>query len=288
MKEFAGKTAVVTGAASGIGLALATRFAQARMQVVMADIEEAALTAAAEKLRSLQHEVSTVVVDTMLESSVNACAEQAIATYGNVHVLCNNAGVASPGESKPLWEISDRDWEWVMGVNLWGVLYGIRAFVPHMLEHGEASHIVNTASLAALLPGGSPYSVSKHGVLCLSEGLHSQFTAANANIGVSVLCPGFVDTRIHEAARNRPDGATEETDPLTHAMVSGMLQNGMPPADVAEKVFAAIESGATYILPHPAWDDIVRGRIDAVLARGAPMQVDMAALMQRRAAGEVI
>lgn len=291
MKQFEGKTAVVTGAASGIGRALAERFANARMQVVLADIEKDALDRAVRELEERQHRVIGVVANTMLRDSVQALAKKAIDEFGKVHIVCNNAGIAAmAGGMKPIWEVSDRDWEWVMGVNFYGVLYGIQAFVPHMLAHGEEGHIVNTASLAGVMPGGGTYGVSKHGVLSLTESLQQSLTMQNAKIGASVLCPGFVNTNIFDAERNRPkDLATSggaEPAPEMREMGRAMLAAGKQPADVADIVFKSIEENRFYILPHPAWDPIVRNRVDAILARGAPMTFDMADMMKRRMAGE--
>ena len=147
MRDFEGKTAVVTGGASGIGFALAERFAAARMQVVLADIEESALEHAVKKLQERQARVIGIPVNTMLRESVQDLFEQAVAEFGNIHVLCNNAGVAAPGDGgRAVWESAAEDWDWVMGVNFWGVLYGLQIFVPHMCEHGESGHIVNTAA----------------------------------------------------------------------------------------------------------------------------------------------
>ena len=205
MKDFAGKTAVVTGAASGIGFALAERFAAARMQVVLADIEEDALNRAVKQLEERQAEVIGVPVNTMVRESVFDLAKRAIDTFGKVHVLCNNAGVASTSSvSAAIWEQPRSEWDWVLGVNFNGVLYGLEAFVPHMLEHGESGHIVNTASLAALMPGGGTYGVSKHGVLVLTETLYNDLKARGAAIGASVLCPGFVNTQIHGRRAQSP------------------------------------------------------------------------------------
>jgi len=290
MKQFEGKTAVVTGAASGIGRALATRFAQARMQVVLADIEKDALDRAVRELEERQHRVIGVVANTMVRESVEALAKRAIDEFGKVHIVCNNAGIAAmAGGMKPIWEVSDRDWQWVMGVNFYGVLYGIQAFVPHMLAHGEEGHIVNTASLAGVMPGGGTYGVSKHGVLALTETLHQNLTMAGAKIGASVLCPGFVNTNIFDAERNRPkELATKAAGDLGMMTEIGrnMLAAGKQPAEVADIVFKSIEEKRFYILPHPAWDPIVRARVDAILARGAPMTMDMEDMMRRRAAGE--
>jgi len=290
MKQFEGKTAVVTGAASGIGRALAERFAQARMQVVLADIEKDALERAVAELEQRQHRVIGVVANTMVRDSVEALAKRAIAEFGKVHIVCNNAGVASTGEAlKPVWEVADRDWQWVMGVNFWGVLYGLQAFVPHMLAHGEEGHIVNTASLAALMPGGGTYGVSKHGVLSLTETLLRDLRARGAKIGASVLCPGFVNTQIIDAERNRPKELAAGGSAVAPAMLDigrAMLAQGKAPSEVADVVFNSIEEDRFYVLPHPAWDNTVRARVDAVLARGAPMTVDLEDMARRRAAGE--
>lgn len=291
MDEFEGKTAVVTGAASGIGLALAARFADARMNVVLADIEEAALERAVKQLQQRQARVLGVVTNTMVQESVQSLAEQAISEFGKVHILCNNAGVVSragtPGVG--IWEMPNTDWDWVMGVNFYGVLYGLQAFVPQMLEHGEQGHIVNTASLAGLMPGGGTYGVSKHGVLSLTETLYNDLKARNAAIGASVLCPGFVKTQIIEAERNRPSeftsGGADATDEMI-APAQALIDQGKDPADIANAVFESIEQDRLYILPHPAWDDFVRSRVEHVIARGGTATLDLEDLMQRRTAGE--
>jgi NAD(P)-dependent dehydrogenase (short-subunit alcohol dehydrogenase family) len=287
MDQFEGKTAVVTGAASGIGFALAERFAQAHMHVVLADIEESALDRAVATLAKRQHRVVGVLVDTMVKESVRTLAERAIAEFGKVHVLCNNAGVASGSEAgKAVWEIADADWDWVMGVNFWGVLYGLQAFLPHMLAHGEAGHVVNTASLAGLLPGGGPYSVSKHGVLALTEGLHRDLKLRGAAIGASVLCPGFVNTQIFDAERNRPTNLGSRSASAGALQMKAMLESGKQPEEIAGTVFDAIRDNRFYVLPHSAWDTSVRARVEHVLARGAPLTMDLEEMVRRRAAGE--
>jgi len=290
MQEFEGRTAVVTGAASGIGLALATRFAAARMNVVLADIEAAALERAVRQLEQRQARVLGVVTNTMRQESVQSLAEQAVAEFGKVHVLCNNAGVASGGGAGiGIWEVPNADWDWVLGVNFYGVLYGLQAFVPQMLAHGEPGHIVNTASLAGLMPGGGTYGVSKHGVLSLTETLYNDLQARNSAIGASVLCPGFVRTQIAEAERNRPAelaGGSADAPAAAISMVQALIAQGKDPADIAETVLQAIEQQRLYILPHPAWDDFVRARVEHVLARGGPATLNVEALMRRRAAGE--
>ncbi len=293
MQDFEGKTAVITGAASGIGLALAERAAAARMNVVLADIEEEALERAVRQIEERQVRAIGVPANTMLEESVQALAARAIDEFGKVHLVCNNAGVASTATAgKAVWEVPDQDWDWVMGVNFYGVLYGIRAFVPHMLEHGEQSQIVNTASLAALLPGGGTYGVSKHGVLALTEGLQRDFADRGANINASVLCPGFVHTNIHAAERNRPDGmaagaATPEQNEMMASLMKDMLSRGKEPAEIAEIVFRSIAENRFYILPHPAWDEFVLGRTQQVIARGPVASTDMLEVQKRREGGEV-
>ena len=208
-------------------------------------------------------------------------------------MVCNNAGVISRRDSgqgdRGVWEIPQSDWDWVMGVNFWGVLYGLQVFVPHMLEHGEEGHIINTASLAGLIPGAGVYGVAKHGVLALSEGLYRDLKNRDAKISASVLCPGLVNTRIFNAERNRPDEFARETsadDSAALADIEAVLQQAKSPAAVAEIVFEAVQNDRFYILPHPAWDEIVRSRFEQVLARGEPIKVDFEELMGRLAGGE--
>ena len=284
MREFAGKTAVVTGAASGMGLAFARRFAAEGMNVVLADIEEDALEAQVQRLQQEERSVLGVTVNTMRRETLERLRDETIERFGNVHILCNNAGVAGrddalgvAGGHTATWEIPDNTWEWIMGVNFWGVLYGLQVFVPHMLEHGEEGHIVNTASLAALIPSGSAYAVSKHAVLTLTEGLYQQFEQLGANLSASVLCPGLVNTSILQAERNRPEELGDKLIEIPDedaAMLEGMFAQATDPADVAELVYQAIVEQRCYILPHPELDDIVRGRVEHVLARGAPITLD--------------
>ncbi len=291
METFEGRTAVVTGAASGIGLALAERFAALRMNVVLADVQQDALDRAVASLEARQARVLGVLTNTMIQTSVQALADKAINTFGKIHLLCNNAGVAStrnaPGTG--IWEVAGADWDWVLGVNFYGVLYGLQAFVPHMLAHGESGHIVNTASLAGLLTGGGTYGVSKHAVVSLTETLHNDLRARGAKIGASVLCPGMVNTNIIDAERNRPDslahvGASAPSEIL--AMTKAALAAGKSPVEIADIVCQSIRDDSLYILPHPAWDEFVRRRIDAVLTRKGPANIDFGELMRRRAAGE--
>ena len=296
MREFEGKTAVVTGGASGMGLAFARRFAAEGMNVVLADIEEDALQAQVVRLQQEERNALGVVVNTMRRETLEDLRDRAIAEFGNIHILCNNAGVAGlddagfdvSGEVRGSWDVPDSTWEWVLGVNFWGVLYGVQVFVPHMLEHGEEGHIVNTASLAGLIPGGGAYSVSKHAVLALTEGLYQQFQSLGAKLSASVLCPGLVNTNIGYAERNRPDEFGDQftvTEEIQQGIIA-MLSGGMDPNDVADLVFDSIVEQRCYILPHPAWDEFVRSRVEHILARGAPITMDTEEMARRIAAGE--
>ncbi len=295
MREFSGKTAVVTGGASGMGYAFAERFAAEGMNVVLADIESDALKAAVTRLEQQERDVVGIEVNTMRRETLESLRDQVIERYGKIHVLCNNAGVTSRRDgglgagagAVPVWEVPDSTWDWVMGVNFWGVLYGLQVFVPHMIEHGEDGHIVNTASVAGLIPGASAYSVSKHGVLTLTEGLWFHLRSADARISASVLCPGFVNTGIGEAERNRPSefGESIEADEVQRAASQMFLGGGMNPSEVAELVWQAMVDDRLYILPHDGWRDIIRGRIEAVLDGQQPFEVDFEQMMQRRAQG---
>ena len=294
MREFAGKTAVITGAASGMGYAFAERFAAEGMNVVLADIETDALNAAVTRLEQQERNVLGVEVNTMRRETLENLRDQAVERFGKIHVLCNNAGVTSRQDAGigafPVWEVPDSTWDWVMGVNFWGVLYGVQVFVPHMLEHGETGHIVNTSSVMGLVPSGSAYGVAKHGVLTLTEGLWHHLRAAESNVSASVLCPGFVNTQITEAERNRPEefGETIEGTPEQRAFFQTLLGEGMEPSDVAELVWQAMVDDRLYILPHEGWRDIVRGRVEAILDVGEPIEIDFQDMMHRRARGEIV
>src|SRR5438067_2268497 len=202
MKDLKGKVAVVTGGASGIGNGMATRFAEEGMKVVLADVEEGPLADAEKKLTDAGATVLAVPTDVSKGDQMDALAAKTFETFGTAHVVCNNAGVATGG---PMWQLTEADWQWVLGVNLWGVIHGVRVFAGRLVEQGEG-HIVNTASIAGLTsaPLMGPYDVSKHGVVTLSETLASELALHGSPVKVSVLCPGWVNTRIHEADRNRP------------------------------------------------------------------------------------
>ncbi|BBC00969.1 NAD(P)-dependent dehydrogenase (short-subunit alcohol dehydrogenase family) [Bradyrhizobium japonicum] len=270
MRELAGKAAFVTGAASGIGLAMATAFAREGMKVMLADIETGPLDKAVDALRAGGADVHGVVCDVADPLSVDRAAEASFRAFGRVHVLCNNAGVAAGGGIDP---ISIDDWRWVIDVNLMGVVHGIRSFLPHIRQHGEGGHIVNTASMAGIRSGLglSPYSATKFAVVSLSEGLAMQLRPLG--IGVSVLCPSFVRTRIGESGRNRGEqyGPARQLDPASPmaavvAEIARRLEAGLDPASVAGQVLAAIRDDQLYIFTHPGMRAEVEERFSAILA----------------------
>jgi NAD(P)-dependent dehydrogenase (short-subunit alcohol dehydrogenase family) len=253
MRVFEGRVAVVTGAASGIGLALAQRFAAEGMKVVMADVEAAALDRAAAAVRATAPAVLATRVDVSRAEDVERLARETYAAFGAAHVVCNNAGVAVIGA---VHEHSLADWQWVLGVNLWGVIHGVRAFVPRMLAGGDEGHIVNTASMAGLTtaPFMSVYDVTKHGVVALSESMYKEFEMTGAPLGVSVVCPGLIDTNIMRSSRNRPAELAEEgkAGPMAQAFGQGLadrLTTGYPPSEVAEQVVRGIRNRRFYIVP---------------------------------------
>ncbi len=275
MEELSGKVAVVTGGASGIGLAMGRAFAAEGMKIVLADIEADALAKAVADLPE-GTEVEAVVCDVSDAAQVDLLRDRAVERFGSVQVVCNNAGVGAGGL---VWEHSLDDWQWVMGVNLWGVIHGVKSFTPLMLEQGEG-HIVNTASMAGLTsaPFMGIYNVTKHSVVTLSETLHSDLQIVGASgVGVSVLCPGWVQTRIHEAGRNRPgaDGAVQAAEGADDAgfadMVGNLIAGGLEPTDVAAMVVDAVRTRRFYILTHPDWAPMITDRTDRIVAGKDPV-----------------
>lgn len=276
MKDFKDRVAVITGGASGIGRGLADCFAAEGMKIVLADVEEKALKQAEAEFREKGVDVLGVVTDVSKPEELEKLAQQTLDAFGKVHIVCNNAGVA--GAWGPVWENTLDDWKWIMGVNLWGVIHGVRTFVPIMLRQGEEGHIVNTASLAGLMTGSGIYGVTKQAVVALSESMFSELKTANAKIGVSVLCPGWVDTKIIDAARNRPAdlAATADftSDPRAsqiEEMVRNFLKNGKSPADIAGQVLEAIREEKLYVITHPEMDFIFRERFEKIMARENPV-----------------
>ena len=253
MKQLRDRVAVVTGAASGIGLALAERFVAEGMKVVMADIEAAALATAADALKRRAPAVLATQVDVSRPDDLERLARETYAAFGAAHVLCNNAGVAVIGA---VHEHTLADWQWVINVNLWGVIHGVRAFVPRMLAGGDEGHIVNTASMAGLTTAQfmSVYDVTKHGVVALSESMFKEFQVTGAPIGVSVVCPGLIDTNIMRSSRNRPEALAEagKAGPMAQAFgqsLADRLAGGYPPSEVAAQVAQGIREDRFYIVP---------------------------------------
>jgi NAD(P)-dependent dehydrogenase (short-subunit alcohol dehydrogenase family) len=265
MLEFKNRVAVVTGAASGIGRAIAGRCAAEGMRVVLADIEEVPLREAAKSMGG-----ATVLphrVDVSDASGVEQMAEAVYSEFGAVHLLFNNAGVAPDG--KMAWAQTLDTWKWVIDVNLYGVIHGLRSFVPRMLAGGEEGHVVNTASVAGLHGGPliSPYYATKHAVVGLSESLYLELAMAKARVSASVLCPAFVKTKIGESGRNRPGGAASVAAGSNEfaAMVRGLIEQGVSPESIANKVFDAIKAERFWILTHPEFDAAIRDRVEGML-----------------------
>jgi NAD(P)-dependent dehydrogenase (short-subunit alcohol dehydrogenase family) len=275
MKDFKGKVAVITGAASGIGRAIAERCVREGMKVVLADIDESALAHAQAELKAPAGSVIGVKTDVSKRSDVELLARQAFDTFGQVHLLFNNAGVAAGG---PPWEATWNDWEWVIGVNLWGVIHGVKVFTPLMLAQNTESHIINTSSAAGLVvgSGSATYAVTKHAVVALSETMYLALQQGNSPVKVSVLCPGMVRTNIASAERNRPAELKNELAPMTPEMEAGRaafkaaLEAAMPPQQVADIVFDAIEKEQFYILTHPEWTEVIQLRTDKLLRMENP------------------
>jgi NAD(P)-dependent dehydrogenase (short-subunit alcohol dehydrogenase family) len=266
--DFRGKTAFVTGAASGIGFSMARAFGRAGMNVVVADIDLGGAKAAVERLAAEQIKAVPVRCDVSERERVQHAALEAIAAFGKVHVVCNNAGVAVGG---PIGTIRERDWDWILDVNLKGVIYGVETFVPLIKSHGEGGHIVNTASMAGFIapPGMEPYTATKFAVVAMSEGWRQQLEPLN--IGVSVLCPGFVRTRIHESGRARPDryGGHGEVDPGVGATRDEAVQNimhGLDPDIVGARVLEAIKANELYIFTHPEMREYIEARFKNIMA----------------------
>lgn len=275
MDRLEGKTAVVTGAGSGMGRAFAERFARAGMRVVLADVEVPNLDAAVASVESLGAEALAVPTDVSDPTAVEKLRDEALARFGAVHVVCNNAGVGGFRDTL-------ETWQWVINVNLWGVVHGMRTFLPLLREQDEG-HIVNTASMAGIMPGFSAYSASKWAVVGMSEGLFGQLRASGSSVGVSCLCPGFVRTAILDSERNIPEWAAPNAlaedederaaDPARAMMAQFMrdsIEAGRPPEEVADLVHDAIVSGTFWIFTDQSMVDAQRPRLEALLAGTNP------------------
>jgi NAD(P)-dependent dehydrogenase (short-subunit alcohol dehydrogenase family) len=292
MKEFKGKVAVITGAASGIGRGIAERCMREGMNVVLADVDEADLAKAEAELKAAGGTVLGVRTDVSKRTDVEQLARRALHAFGPVHLLFNNAGVGAGGAA---WEATWNDWEWVIGVNLWGVIHGVKVFTPLMLAQNTECHIVNTSSAAGLAVGGAsaPYSVTKHAVVALSESLYLTLQQRNSLVKVSVLCPGLVRTNIANAERSRPAELRNEPITMTPEMQAGLaafkaaLEASMPPVQVADVVFDAIKKEQFYILTDPDWTEVIQLRTDKLLRMENPQSPTAAILklLNRRGSG---
>jgi NAD(P)-dependent dehydrogenase (short-subunit alcohol dehydrogenase family) len=278
MKQFRDRTAVITGAASGIGLELARRAGAEGMKLVLADIEFGKLEEAAATLELPPDRLLLRKTDVSREAEIAALAEAAFDRFGGVHLLCNNAGV---GLTRVTWEHGTADWEWVLGVNLWSVIHGVQHFLPRMLKQDDEGHVVNTSSVAGLLstPGMAAYNVSKHGVVTLSETLYGELLAAKAKVGVSLLCPAWVPTGIHQSARNRQDryGSAAPAAGLSAAyeerMAQAVTSGRLTATDMANEVFAAVGEGRFYVIPHRKINNAIQLRLDDILNLRNPTQL---------------
>ena len=275
MKQLSGKLAVITGGASGIGLALARRFGAEGCRVLLADIEDEPLRAAVAALGQEGIEADGCRTDVADPASVGALAAHARERFGNVHLLFNNAGVSITG---PTWMFSSHDWRWVWGVNVWGVVNGIQAFLPGMLAHGEEAHIINTGSLASFMGNGdhAPYCSSKAAVLAISQSLYSEMRALTTKVGVSIVCPGMVATRIHQSWRNRPGGDVpwserESADPAFRANADAFQGAGIPPEAIADAACDAVRQDRFYVFAGPSWPNFMEAALGRAMRGENPV-----------------
>ena len=276
MQDFSGKVAVVTGAAGGIGYAVAQRLAVEGMKVVLADIGADALADSVRRLKNDGHDVSGCVTDVTSAAAVENLAQAALRTYGAVHLVCNNAGIGGgAADGRPLWETSEADWKWAFDVNVWGVIHGIRSFVPIMRKNGDEGLVVNTASKAGLMCSSSLYSTTKHAVVAISEALYGQLQLACSKIGVAVLCPGAVNTALaRNSSRQRPGQTGESSDQPPGAdimqgyrdIVQSRMATGQAPAEMADLLMRGLRNDDFYIIPDGN-DAQFQARFDNILAR---------------------
>jgi NAD(P)-dependent dehydrogenase (short-subunit alcohol dehydrogenase family) len=273
LNELGGKAAAVTGAASGLGRAMALAFAAEGMHLALADVDDAGLTQTGKLVAAFGVKGFSMRVDVSKAGDVQQFAARAAGELNGVHVVCNNAGVAVSG---PVWETSEAEWQWILGVNLLGVVHGVRAFVPRLIAQGEG-HIVNTASVAGLIspPGMGAYCVSKHAVVTLSEALHHDLRERGANVGVSVLCPAYVPTGIADSERIKPpdlslSGKSKERLAKEAALKKAVASGKLSADDVARAVVAAVKENRFYVLTHPGIKGAVRARMEDVLEERAP------------------
>jgi NAD(P)-dependent dehydrogenase (short-subunit alcohol dehydrogenase family) len=270
MKNFAGKTAIVTGAGSGMGKAFALRWGAEGMNVVIGDIQQDALDATAAELSAAGAPVVALRTDVSKVADIEALADAAEERFGKIHLVNNNAGVEGYLDG-PIWAATAKDWDWTLSVNLMSVIYGIRTFVPRMLAHGEEGHVINTCSMTSVIAATNMYGICKHAILAMTEVLAADLQAAGANIGATGLCPGIIATNLFHGSRNRPsalaneDGMSASGASLRETM-HATLSKGMPPSEVADLLVTAVRENKTYLLTDHEWDTRVIARHEAILA----------------------
>lgn len=275
VKTLDGRVAWITGAASGIGLALAHRLAAEQMKLVLVDIEAAPLAAAEAALRANGANVLALRADVSSADEMATATARAREAFGVIHLICNNAGVGGGGG--PMWKLSDADWRWAIDVNLWGVIHGIRLLLPPLLDSGEEGHVINTASIAGLTstPFMGPYTATKHAVVALSECLAKELELVQAKVGVSVLCPGFVKTRIASSERNRPgvaepSASANPTAAQFRTVLHQLVEAGIAPEKIADDVVRAIREPRFYVLTHPEMKPAIEHRMQQILTEQPP------------------
>ena len=277
MRDLAGKVAVITGAGGGIGAALAHAFAREGMRIVVSDIDERAAAITAADIASGGGEAISARVDVARQQDLDDLANRAWDRFGSVDILCNNAGIVPSGRYRPVWEFPLEDWRWALDVNLMGVVHGLRSFMPRMIAQNSEGHVVTTASVAGLVSGSGSavYSASKHGAVRATEALYASLQEMGSPIGVTLLCPGLVNTSIYNSERNRPaglmpeQGVAEETAEL-QSIADSLYRDALSPGDVAAMVIKAIRNQQFYLLTSDNFDAPVRERFEALLARRNP------------------
>jgi NAD(P)-dependent dehydrogenase (short-subunit alcohol dehydrogenase family) len=270
VEEFAGKTAVVTGAGSGMGRAFALRWGAEGMNVVIGDIQQDALDATVAELTEAGVPVLGLRTDVSKLSDIEALADAAESRFGHIHLVNNNAGVEGYLDG-PIWQATEKDWDWTLSVNLMSVIYGVRTFVPRMLAHGEPGHVVNTCSMTSVIAAGNMYGICKHAILALTEVLAADLKAAGARIGATGLCPGIIATNLFHGSRNRPQALTNEdgmsaSGAALRESMHATLSKGMPPSEVADKLVTAVRENALYLLTDHEWDSRIVARHEAIMA----------------------
>ena len=285
MQDLVGKVAVITGAGGGIGAALAHMFAREGMRVVISDVDEQAARSTAADIAGSGSEAIAMRVDVSRQEDLDALADLAWDQFGSVDILCNNAGIVPSGRYRPIWEFPLEDWRWAFDVNVMGVVHGLRSFMPRMIAQNTEGHVVTTASVAGLVSGSGSavYSASKHAAVRATEALYASLQEIGSPIGVTLLCPGLVNTNIYNSERNRPsslmpkEGIAEETAEL-QSIADSLYRDAISPDEVARMVLDAVRTRQFYLLTSDNFDDPVRERFEALLARRNPQFSSLLAL----------